>query len=314
MLDLPHLEQVLAGIQAGEIEVVAVESLRPSPVAQGLLWSFASVYMYEWDTPKAERQLQTLAAQADLLQDLLKADLLQDLLKDVALDQLLRPEAVVEVRSRLQHTAPTSLVRSAEELAVLLQQMGDLSSSEIAQSAAVDPSRWVSQLAGQNRIVLLSIPTAHGPAERWVAADYLPDYTAAFALPSPTSPPTDQSTTYQSTNLPVYQSTNLPSALSILTRHLRHAGPVTVDAIRRRYDFPIDWLQTEAASPPPILIHHSSFIAPSSSTARLWSRSTAAPSPSCARRCSLRRSASTPISWPAGSTCTRPSSWKAPAR
>ncbi len=235
VLDLPHLEQVLAGIEAGEIEVIAVESLRPSPVAQGLLWSFASVYMYEWDTPKAERQLQTLAAQADLL---------QDLLKDVALDQLLRPEAVAEVRSRLQHTAPTSLVRSAEELAVLLQQMGDLSSSEIAQRAAVDPSRWVSQLAGQNRIVLLPIPTAHGPAERWVAADYLHDYTAAFALaPDPSGalpnhpiPPG---------RFPVTQSPNFPSALSILTRHLRHAGPVTVDAIRRRYDFPADWLQTE---------------------------------------------------------------------
>jgi ATP-dependent Lhr-like helicase len=231
VLDLPHLEQVLGGIQAGEIEVVAVESLRPSPVAQSLLWSFASVYMYEWDAPKAERQLQTLAAQADLL---------QDLLKDVALDQLLRPEAVAEVRSRLQHTAPTSPVRTAEELAVLLQQMGDLSSSEIAQRAAIDPSGWVSQLAGQNRIVLLPIPTAHGPVERWVAADYLVDYTTAFNLPSPA-----RLSFHQSTDLPIHQSTDLPAAHAILTRHLRHAGPVTVDAIRQRYAFPLEWLQGE---------------------------------------------------------------------
>jgi ATP-dependent helicase Lhr and Lhr-like helicase len=226
VLDLPHLEQVLAGIQAGDIEVVAVESLRPSPVAQSLLWSFASIYMYEWDTPKAERQLQTLAAQADLL---------QDLLKDVALDQLLRPEAVAEVRSRLQHTAPTTLVRSAEELAVLLQQMGDLSSGEIAQRAAVDPSPWISQLAGQRRIALLAIPTAHGPADRWVAAEYVHEYAAAFATPTASHP----------TNLPAHQSTNLPASLSILTRCLRHAGPVTVDAIRQRYAFPADWLQAE---------------------------------------------------------------------
>jgi ATP-dependent Lhr-like helicase len=247
VLDLPHLEQVLAGIQAGAIEVVTVESLRPSPVAQSLLWSFASVYMYEWDAPKAERQLQTLAAQADLL---------QDLLKDVALDQLLRPEAVAEVRSRLQHTAPTTLVRSAEELAVLLQQMGDLSASEIAERAAVDPSPWISQLAGQRRIVLLPIPAVHGTAERWVAADYLHEYAAAFATPTaahPTSLPaaaahqstTHQSNTQQSTDFPIYQSTNIFSALSILTRYLRHAGPITVDAIRRRYAFPVDWLQAE---------------------------------------------------------------------
>ena len=59
-------------------------------------------------------------------------DLLQDLLKDVALDELLRPEAIEAVEGQLQHTAPTARARTAEELAVLLQQMGDLSSSEIA--------------------------------------------------------------------------------------------------------------------------------------------------------------------------------------
>ena len=83
----------------GEIEVVATESLTPSPVAQSLLWDFISIYMYEWDAPKAERQLQTLAANRDLL---------QELLQDIDLADLLRPEAVAEVRERLQHTAPQS--------------------------------------------------------------------------------------------------------------------------------------------------------------------------------------------------------------
>ncbi len=82
VLDVPHLHEVLAGIQTGDIEVVAVEAVAPSPVAQSLLWDFTSIYLYEWDAPKAERQLQTLATQRDLL---------QDLLKDIALDELLRP-------------------------------------------------------------------------------------------------------------------------------------------------------------------------------------------------------------------------------
>ena len=30
----------------------------PSPVAAGLLSNFINIYMYEWDAPKAERQLQ----------------------------------------------------------------------------------------------------------------------------------------------------------------------------------------------------------------------------------------------------------------
>ena len=37
VMDLPHLEQVLDGIQTGTIEVVAFEALTPSPVAQSLL-------------------------------------------------------------------------------------------------------------------------------------------------------------------------------------------------------------------------------------------------------------------------------------
>ncbi|MGC9347295.1 MAG: DEAD/DEAH box helicase [Anaerolineae bacterium] len=215
VLDLPHLEEILTGIQDGAIELVLVESATPSPVAQSLLWDFINVHMYEWDTPKAERQLQTLAVNRDLL---------QDLLKDVALDELLRPEAIETVRSQLQHTAPTAMVRTVEELAVLLQQMGDLSSVEIAQRATVDPSNWIARLTGQRRVVGMEIPTARGSARRWIAAEYRDEYATAFGRPHE-----------------VESSLTLDEARRrILTRFLAHAGPVTLDMIRARYDFPKD--------------------------------------------------------------------------
>jgi ATP-dependent Lhr-like helicase len=223
VLDLPHLEEVLTGIEQDEIEVVVVESVTPSPVAQSLLWDFVSIYMYEWDAPKAEQQLQTLAVNRDLL---------QDLLKDVALDELLRPEAIDAVRGQLQHTAPTSWARTAEELAVLLQQMGDLSSSEIGLRAAVDPADWIARLAGHRRIVPLSLPTTDGPEQRWVAAEYETEYKAAFGLAgggSPTIAPDE-------------------ARRRILQRFLSQTGPVTVDAIRARYAFPEDWLEAELDS------------------------------------------------------------------
>jgi ATP-dependent Lhr-like helicase len=125
VMDWPHLEQILRRIQRGEIQVTAVESLTPSPVAQSLLWDFISVYMYEWDAPKAERQLQTLARSA--------ATCCKICCKDVDLADLLRPEAVSEVRQRLQHTAPAAHARTAEELALLFQTLGDLSTLEIAE-------------------------------------------------------------------------------------------------------------------------------------------------------------------------------------
>jgi len=227
ILDVPHLEEVLTGIQEGRIEVAVIESITPSPVAQSLLWHFISIHMYDLDAPRAEKQLQTLAVDRDLL---------QDLLKDVALDELLRPEAITAVRDHLQHTAPTSHARTLEELAVLLQQMGDLSSSEIAQRATVDPADWIARLTGENRVIGLDIPTAHGLAHRWVAAEYVPHYVAAFELKARNLPPQ------------VLGERPLDAAAArrmILERFLRQSGPITLRDILARYAFPEAWLQAE---------------------------------------------------------------------
>ncbi len=219
VMDLPHLEEVLEAIQRGEIQVVAVESVSPSPVAQSLLWDFTSIYMYEWDTPKAERQLQALSVSRELL---------QDLLRDIDLGELLRPEAVDQIRGHLQHTAPTARARTVEELGVLFQEMGDLSPPEIAMRADVDPSDWIAQLAGQNRILQVSIPTAHGSEGRWVAAEYAPEYRVAFGLPGEGQ-----------------AGEAIEAQRRILERFLRHSGPVTLSDIRARYAFPPDWLEGE---------------------------------------------------------------------
>ena len=224
VLDVPHLDEVLAGIQTGEIEVVAVESVAPSPVAQSLLWDFTSIYMYEWDTPKAERQLQTLAMQRDLL---------QDLLKDVALDELLRPEAVAEIRSHLQHTAPTAQARTAEELAVLFQQMGDLSPSEIAASLRGRPvglDRPAGRRAPHRAAGHPNGPRPRRALDRRRIRRGIQQGISSHSSHSPTLPTLPD----HLTNLPIYQSTD--AARRILERYLRHAGPVTVEDIRRRYD------------------------------------------------------------------------------
>ncbi len=247
VMDLPHLLQVLGAIRQGQIRIEVIESLNPSPVAQSLLWDLVAVYMYEWDAPKAERQLQTLAVNRDLL---------QDLLQDVDLADLLRPEAVAAISERLQHTAPMSQARSAEELAAFLQEFGDLSTGEIAQRTTVDPASWIGQLAGAQRIVQLSIPTSHGPQERWVDATLLSEYTAAFAGPSSQPVPTGfpiSTTDFNRLRAPASapsdptDDTTDRARRAILQRYLRQTGPLTETAILARYAFPLDWLRTELA-------------------------------------------------------------------
>jgi ATP-dependent Lhr-like helicase len=218
VLDLASLERVLVGIQMGRIDVALVDSATPSPVAQSLLWDFVNVNMYEWDAPRAERQLQTLAVNRDLL---------QDLLKDVALDELLRPEAIDTVRARLQHTTSTARARTAEELAVLFQQLGDLLADEIDVRTSIDPGAWIARLADEKRILLIEIPTAHGPEQRWVDAEYVSEYDAAFAAHH------------------IDDAERTAAQRRILERHLRYAGPVTLSDISARYAFDKEWIRSE---------------------------------------------------------------------
>ena len=216
-LDLPHLEEVLTDIQTGRIKLVAVDSRTPSPVAVGLVRQFTDAHMYEWDAPKAERQLQRLAVNRDLL---------QDVLKDVSLSDLLRPDATAEVVGHLQHTTITARARTADELAVLIETLGDLSQEEIAERTADDPDRWLEQLSLQRRIVPFTFAHIQGSPTRWIDSGYAVQYDQAF-------------------NAGVDEQSRTSARQAILTRYLEHSGPISLDNIQSRYHFDIDWLQAE---------------------------------------------------------------------
>jgi ATP-dependent Lhr-like helicase len=197
------LEELLGHIQSGEVRVVPIETIVPSPVASGLLFNFVSVYMYEWDAPKAERQLQALS---------LRRDLIEDVLKGVELRDLLKPEAIADVAARLQHTAPGYQARTLEELAIYLQELGDLSADEVA-ARVTEPEHaraWLSQLAEQGRVTETDVRTKHGVARRWVSINHAGEYN--------------------------------PAGLGALVRMLHTHGPLTRDAILDRYTFDGTWL------------------------------------------------------------------------
>jgi ATP-dependent Lhr-like helicase len=228
ILDLPHLQEVLDGIRDGHIVVRPVETLVPSPLAAGMLFNFVNVYMYEWDAPKAERALQMFAARV-------RADgrpslLLDDLLDGARGGALPKPEAVAEAVRRASHAGPEHAARSADELAVILAELGDLTQAEALARCAGDGAAWLTELAAQGRIVALPIAAGPTTEECWVPAELVEEYQD-------------------------FQSPN------ILRRFLRHAGPVTRADILARYPFPPDWLDDALArllaereivvSPPP---------------------------------------------------------------
>src|SRR5205085_2634080 len=81
-------------VRAREIDLVDVETATASPYASSLLFDYIATYMYEDDTPPAERRAQALSLDRDLLRELLGQEELRELIDPAALAEVeasLRP-------------------------------------------------------------------------------------------------------------------------------------------------------------------------------------------------------------------------------
>ena len=103
VFDLPALRGILDGLARRELDLVDVETASASPMAASLLFDYVATYMYEDDTPAAERRAQALSLDRELLRELLGADELRDLLD---------ADAILEVEASLA-AAPAKRGRAA---------------------------------------------------------------------------------------------------------------------------------------------------------------------------------------------------------
>ena len=117
VFDLPALKRILHGLQTRQLDLVEVENVSASPFASSLLFAYVAAYMYEDDTPAAERRAQALSLDRDLLRELLGQEELRDLLD---------PTALAEVEAQLAGNP-----RSPDELHDLLRRRGDLRDEEV---------------------------------------------------------------------------------------------------------------------------------------------------------------------------------------
>ncbi len=85
VLDVPGLVDLLAQLHRREISLVEVETPTASPFASSLLFDYVATYMYEGDTPNAERRAAALSLDRDLLRELLGQEELRDLIDPAAL-------------------------------------------------------------------------------------------------------------------------------------------------------------------------------------------------------------------------------------
>src|SRR5262245_9726240 len=152
VFDLPALREVLQGMQSRTIRAVAVDTPRPSPFAQSLLFGWIAAYMYEGDAPLAERRAIALALDRDLLRELLGSDELRELID---------ADALAALELELQWLAPEGRrVRSLDDLHDLLRDVGDLRIDEVRARAdvdAVDVDALVATLESEHRAIPIRI-------------------------------------------------------------------------------------------------------------------------------------------------------------
>ena len=145
---MPTLAGLMADIAARKVRVLETETATPSPFAASLLFGYVGAFMYEGDSPLAERRAAALS---------LDATLLAELLGRVELRELLDPEVVAATGRQLQHLSADRMARDAEAVADLLRLLGPLTTEEVAARAGgADVGGWLEGLLAAKRALTVS--------------------------------------------------------------------------------------------------------------------------------------------------------------
>ena len=132
--DVPALTELMHRVAQRRLRLVEVETSTPSPFAASLLFGYVGAFMYEGDSPLAERRAAALS---------LDSVLLAELLGRVELRELLDPQVIASTTRQLQHLSEDRLARDAEGVADLLRVLGPMTEAEIAERCTtIVEVRW----------------------------------------------------------------------------------------------------------------------------------------------------------------------------
>jgi len=169
VFDVPGLIELMRRIRSREVTTIDVETASPSPFARSLTFGYVAQYIYEGDSPLAERRAAALSLDPTLLAELLgRGD-------GLSLRDLLDPEAVATTEAELQRLDPSRHCRDAEDVVDLLRVLGPQPLDAVVARTALDgvdaPSRtvggWLVELEGSRQVIRVRV----GGQERWAAVE-----------------------------------------------------------------------------------------------------------------------------------------------
>ncbi|EMY32156.1 ATP-dependent helicase Lhr, partial [Arthrobacter crystallopoietes BAB-32] len=192
--DLPALKDIAGAIERRELRVLETSTPQPSPFARSLLYGYVASFLYEGDSPLAERRAAALSLDPTLLNDLLGRAELRELL-DAAI--------ITRTERELQRLIEDRKVRGAEGIADLLRLLGPLTTAEVAERvrppeaevlehaagpapvASADVEPLLAELAQANRALKVGI----AGVERWAAVEDAARLRDALGVPLPMGVP-----------------------------------------------------------------------------------------------------------------------------
>ncbi|MCQ4045067.1 ATP-dependent helicase [Streptantibioticus rubrisoli] len=156
VFDVPGLVELMGDIEGRAVRLVEVTTPEPSPFARSLLFGYVAQFLYEGDSPLAERRAAALS---------LDSRLLAELLGQAELRELLDADVMAELERELQWLTEDRRVKDAEGVADLLRILGPLTTEELAERGA-QPG-WPVELEAARRAIRVRI----GGAEHWAAVE-----------------------------------------------------------------------------------------------------------------------------------------------
>ena len=118
--DLPALQEVVRELSTRRIRIAEVTTDQPSPFASSLLFNYTGAFMYEGDTPLAEKRAAALS---------LDPSLLAKLLGTVELRELLDADVIAETDAKLRRLGRA---KTSEQFADTLRMVGPVAVDALA--------------------------------------------------------------------------------------------------------------------------------------------------------------------------------------
>ena len=172
--DLPALVTLMKRLDRREVSVSDIETQTPSPYARTLLFGYVAQFVYEGDSPIAERRAAALS---------LDQGLLAELLGRAELRELLDPEVLAEVEAELQRLVPDRKAKDVEGVADLLRLLGPLTVAQVGERSVpgTDVDDCLERLATARRAAVVRM----AGEERWTAVEDIGRLRDALGVPVP---------------------------------------------------------------------------------------------------------------------------------